>query len=74
MVYLGVPLEILLKDEFFSWVFTNWSKVAPRGWVFSLSFLLEFCPWVLALSATDVKKKPGLRYQSAVIQFCAALT
>ena len=66
MVYLVVPLEILLKDEFFSWVFTNWSKVAPRGWVFSLSFLLEFCPWVLVFSAADVKKKAWSKYTRLV--------
>ena len=41
MVYLGVPLEIWLKDESFSWIFTN----------------LRFCPWVLVFSAADVKKK-----------------
>ena len=40
--------------SFFSWVLKNWSKVAPRGWVFSLSFLLEFCPWVLVFSAGSV--------------------
>ena len=40
--------------------FTNLSKVDPRGWVFSLSFLLEFCPWVLVFSAVDVKKKPEI--------------
>ena len=40
--------------------FFNLSMVAPRGWVFSLSFLLEFCPWVLVFSAADVKKKPAL--------------
>ena len=34
-------------------------KVALRGWVFSLSFLLEFCPWVLLFSPACVKKKPG---------------
>ena len=58
MAYLGVPLEIWPKDEFFSWVFSYLSKVAPRGWVFSLSFLPEFCPWVLVFSAVGVKKKP----------------
>ena len=49
------------KRWVFSWVFTSWSKVAPRGWVFSLSFLLELFPWVLVFSAADVKKKPVLR-------------
>ena len=42
MAYLGIPLENWPRDDFFSWVFTNLSKVAPRGWVFSLSFVLEF--------------------------------
>ena len=29
-----------------------------------MSFLLEFCPWVLVFSAADVKKKPGLALHS----------
>ena len=32
-------------------------KVEFFPWVFSLSFLLEFCPWVLVFSAAGVKKK-----------------
>ena len=30
------------------------------GWVFSLSFWLEFCVWVLVFSVARVKKKPAL--------------
>ena len=55
------------KRWVFSWVFTNWSKVAPRGWVFSLSFLLEFCHWVLVFSAADVKKKPALHPRALLV-------
>ena len=53
------PWKFGQKMSFFL-SFTNLSKVDPRGWVFSLSFLLEFCPWVLVFSAVDVKKKPTL--------------
>ena len=55
-IFRGNP-ENLSKRWVFFLSFTNLSKVDPRGWVFSLSFLLEFCPWVLVFSAVDVKKK-----------------
>ena len=32
----------------------------PWGWVFSLSFWLEFFSWVLVFSAAGVKKKPAV--------------
>ena len=40
--------------------FANGRESPPKGWVFFLSFLLEFCPWVLVFSAGGVKKKPVL--------------
>ena len=55
-IFRGTPGNLAKRWVFFL-SFSNLSKVAPRGWVFSLSFLLEFCPWVLVFSAVDVKKK-----------------
>ena len=48
------------KIKFFFLSFPNWRENPPRGWVFSLSFWLEFFPWVLVFSTAGVKKKPGL--------------
>ena len=62
-IFRGNPENLFQRWVFFL-SFTNLSKVDPRGWVFSLSFLLEFCPWVLVFSAADVKKKPGVDYLS----------
>ena len=45
------------KIDFFSWVFLEGRKMPPWGWVFSLSFWLEFCAWVLVFLPTGVKKK-----------------
>ena len=42
--------------------FSDLSMEAPRGWVFSLIFFLEFCPWVLVFSAGGVKKKACYLY------------
>ena len=51
-------LEIFGKRlSFFSWVSLKRRKVPPWGWVFSLSFRLEFCTWVSVFSAAGVKKK-----------------
>ena len=57
MVYLGVPLEILLKDEFFLEFLQIEVRWLREDEFFSLSYLLEFCPWVLVSSAADVKTK-----------------
>ena len=62
----ATPLKILSFDEKVSWnlvfflSFANGRESPPKGWVFFLSFLLEFCPWVLVFSAGGVKKKPDL--------------
>ena len=62
----ATPLKILSFDEKVSWnlvfflSFANGRESPPKGWVFFLSFLLEFCPWVLVFSAGGVKKKPEL--------------
>ena len=37
----------------------------PWGWVFFLSFWLEFWAWVLVFLAADVKKKAWLRHHNA---------
>ena len=61
----ATPLKILSFDEKVSWnlvfflSFANGRESPPKGWVFFLSFLLEFCPWVLVFSAGGVKKSLG---------------
>ena len=62
----ATPLKILSFDEKVSWnlvfflSFAYGRESPPKGWVFFLSFLLEFCPWVLVFSAGGVKKKPEI--------------
>ena len=62
----ATPLKILSFEEKISWVLVFFLSFAygrerpPKGWVFSLSFLLEFCPWVLVFLAGGVEKKPAL--------------
>ena len=72
MVYVGVPLEILLRDEFFSWVFTNWSKVAPRGWVFSCILNTWVGSSVLSLGKLEIR--PKTRYFSTILTSSFPLT
>ena len=67
-IFRGNP-ENLSKRWVFFLSFTNLSKVDPRGWVFSLSFLLEFCPWVLVFSAVDVKKKAWFKQSNSPSSF-----
>ena len=47
-----------MSFSFFSWVLHLGGNVLPKVEFFSLSFFLEFCPWVLVFSG--VKKKAGL--------------
>ena len=64
----ATPLKILSFDEKVSWnlvfflSFAYGRESPPKGWVFFLSFLLEFCPWVLVFSAGGVKKKAWYKY------------
>ena len=43
--------------EVFSWVFWKRETLLPKGWVFFLSFWLEFVPWGLVFAGAGVKKK-----------------
>ena len=59
----ATPLKILSFEEKLSGISVFFSTLAyerespPKGWVFCLSFLLEFCLWVLVFSAGGVIKK-----------------
>ena len=45
----------------FSLSFAYMRESPPKGRVFSLSFLLEFCPWVLVYSVGGVEKRAWLK-------------